>query len=308
MNKKLGFTLSEILIALTIIGVVAAIATPRFIGNSTKKQFTAKFKTTLNLLNSAAKEFKMEEGGYDFTGDKSHMSGAINISRILQNKAGAKLITTNTGANKTSSDWIGNGVFYTDNTGEADPDRSDFKITTTMFDKSASGNSFSACESRTIVNDSGVANIPFGCSTTDSNHTYKTLVLPNGAYIFVATNQYGCNFHNYRWTENNITQNSTSANSYLKPEFGPVGGKWTTFNLCLAFVDVNGAKGPNKLTSCVGTTNLIWPDSTATCSRVENSSMRFASVGDIYPIWFYDDSVAPANTAANSVWLDDIND
>jgi len=303
MKKRLGFTLSEVLIAMAIIGVISALLVPRVMNNATKKQFTTKFKTTMNLLNTAAKEFKVEEEGYDYTGNKSHTIGAANISVILQNKLGAKLITdysNGSPVNKETFEWQGKGLLY-DN--DMDPDIPDSRVS--ILDTSLSGNadSFNVCNTangqKLIAEGKKYAYIPFGCSTidTEDENPYKTLLLRNGAYVFVASAADGCNFRNTRW----------DGGSYVVPRH-PIDPQDRSYNMkfCLAFVDVNGPSGPNRLTTCVGDTNMIFPESTATCRSVDDSSMSYASVGDIFPIWFYDDSVAPANTAANSVLLDDI--
>ena len=38
LNKKIGFTLTELLIALTIIGAIAALSIPSLMGNLNRKQ------------------------------------------------------------------------------------------------------------------------------------------------------------------------------------------------------------------------------------------------------------------------------
>lgn len=61
-NKK-GFTLSEVLITLGIIGVVAAITIPTLIANTRSQQYRIKFKKTVSVLSQAA---KMSNAQYDF--------------------------------------------------------------------------------------------------------------------------------------------------------------------------------------------------------------------------------------------------
>lgn len=302
MKKKSGFTLSEVLIALTIIGVVAALATPRFIGNATKKQFIAKFKTTMNILDSAAKESKAEEGGYDYSGNRTNWHGSNNIAKILQEKAGATLLPE-----KDTAIWSATGLLYSN----------------ALCD--LNGVAYSRFTvSGTCPSTPNIATINFGRSSTNddplgdsggilSDIKYKTLKLKNGAYIYVDSNALGCisDTDGIAWykSEERYIDRSTDVGKH---------------NLCAGYIDVNGPKGPNKLTSCTGdgdtvnseevvATVLIWPNSNVTCSIAEDGSetggsMSYVSVGDVFPIWFYNDSVAPANSAVNSVWLDKFDD
>ncbi|MBE7712116.1 MAG: type II secretion system protein [Cyanobacteria bacterium SIG26] len=52
-NKKLAFTLAEILITLGIIGVVAAMTIPNLISNTNGAKFRTQYKKTLTTLNEA---------------------------------------------------------------------------------------------------------------------------------------------------------------------------------------------------------------------------------------------------------------
>ena len=61
--------------------------------------------------------------------------------------------------------------------------------------------------------------------------------------------------------------------------------KCTPSNMCYGIIDVNGAKGPNKVTKCDSTTG--------TCV--------VTSPTDIYPVVFYDQTILPANDAASAV-------
>ena len=55
VKRKIAFSLSEVLIALAIIGVVAAITMPMLIKNYQKKVFVAKLQKTYSELNNAYK-------------------------------------------------------------------------------------------------------------------------------------------------------------------------------------------------------------------------------------------------------------
>lgn len=57
---------------------------------------------------------------------------------------------------------------------------------------------------------------------------------------------------------------------------------------CFGVIDVNGAKGPNKLVVCDATTT-------------ENAQCTVTSPTDIYPVEFYDQTILPASDAAKAV-------
>ena len=61
MKKEKGFTLAEILIVLTIIGVMAVMTIPSLIQNSNSQQKIAMFKKGFNALSNAyATEFAIK--------------------------------------------------------------------------------------------------------------------------------------------------------------------------------------------------------------------------------------------------------
>lgn len=63
MLKKLkGFTLSEVLIALTLIGVVSAMAVPSLLGNANTSKKMARFKKGYNTIVNAYSQMVSEKG------------------------------------------------------------------------------------------------------------------------------------------------------------------------------------------------------------------------------------------------------
>ena len=61
----------------------------------------------------------------------------------------------------------------------------------------------------------------------------------------------------------------------------------TGHKVCLGVIDVNGAKGPNKLVTCDGETS--------------GDSCTVKSPTDVYPVQFYDQTILPATDAAKAV-------
>ena len=70
------------------------------------------------------------------------------------------------------------------------------------------------------------------------------------------------------------------------------GNATTPGNICKGVIDVNGAKNPNKLVTCDGTSNS-WDDDIDDCT-VTNPT-------DMYPVKFYDQSILPSTDAAEAV-------
>ncbi len=60
---------------------------------------------------------------------------------------------------------------------------------------------------------------------------------------------------------------------------------------CFGYIDVNGTKGPNKVTTC--------DDS----SKGDDCYVK-ANIGDVFPVYFYDQTILPATYAGNAVLSD----
>ena len=61
-NKKKGFTLSEVLIALTIIGVVAALTVPALIQRTQKQEYVSALQKAYSTLSQATQQIIAENG------------------------------------------------------------------------------------------------------------------------------------------------------------------------------------------------------------------------------------------------------
>ena len=64
MKESKGFTLSEILITLGVIGVIAAITLPTLINKIQEKQFHSKFKKSYAVFSQAAQKIYNEDGEF----------------------------------------------------------------------------------------------------------------------------------------------------------------------------------------------------------------------------------------------------
>jgi type II secretory pathway pseudopilin PulG len=79
MNKRIAFTLAEVLITLGIIGVVAAMTIPTLIANTNGAKFKSQFKKTLSTLNQAGL-MAQAQYDYDFAGTDSVCSTTVEAA------------------------------------------------------------------------------------------------------------------------------------------------------------------------------------------------------------------------------------
>lgn len=108
MDKKFGFTLSEVLITLAVIGVVAALTIPTIAARTTHKKLQAQFKKTYAELNQATRAFYADTDipvhDYDVflkAGEDTTDSGNWNSNSLI-----AKFMSYYKGVSKDSkSHW-----------------------------------------------------------------------------------------------------------------------------------------------------------------------------------------------------------
>ena len=74
---KKGFTLIELLIVVVIIGILAAIAIPKF-ANTKTKAYTAAMKSDLRNLVTAEESFFSDSVAYIVYGDTTRLAPACN--------------------------------------------------------------------------------------------------------------------------------------------------------------------------------------------------------------------------------------
>ena len=61
-RKRYGFTLSEVLIALVVLGIVSALTIPGLVHSAHKHEYVSGLKKVYSTLSAAAHEIIMEEG------------------------------------------------------------------------------------------------------------------------------------------------------------------------------------------------------------------------------------------------------
>lgn len=76
-----------------------------------------------------------------------------------------------------------------------------------------------------------------------------------------------------------------------------------TAHVCEGYIDVNGAKGPNKVVTCnVGTGAVATAkDVYSGTTKTEAEACEVGNPTDVYPVYFYDQTIVPATNAAKAV-------
>ncbi len=90
LNFKTGFTLAEILIVLTIIGVIASLTIPNLLYTIQRDQFTAAYKKTYSNLVQAISSVKEDNGGtlIGISGNSDTFIPLLSSKFILSRKCG----------------------------------------------------------------------------------------------------------------------------------------------------------------------------------------------------------------------------
>jgi type IV pilus assembly protein PilA len=93
-SKRQGFTLIELLIVVVIIGILAAIAIPKF-GSTKERAYISKMKGDLRNLATAQEAYSADNAG-------AYYGGAIPNAALTYNPSSGITITI---SNATSSGW-----------------------------------------------------------------------------------------------------------------------------------------------------------------------------------------------------------
>ena len=118
MNRK-GFTLIELLIVVVIIGILAAIAIPKF-ANTKEKAYVASMKSDLRNMVTAQEAYFSDNTTYAAsTGALTNYSSSTGVTVTMTSATGTGWAATakHNGTTKTCSLWIGT-VTGTGNEGE----------------------------------------------------------------------------------------------------------------------------------------------------------------------------------------------
>ena len=326
MTKKFAFTLAEVLIALAIIGVVAAMTIPTFMANTAGAQFRTGFKKGITVLTQAASANYATEG-YDF--------GGTNVAYGTTSKAAA----TNGGGSAAVTDHPTIGfetTSYADNA--AAVKNLDMVQDAQSLFHLFQGNLNMKNSNEIADYEVGIPDVALNCV---GDTTIKiTVPGTNLSAAGVTTSETGkigpssMTAAGTGWNEPSLADRSKTSGK--EDDLQAVGGiaplcaggtinqgrmfmledgmvftydagqaSCTEGNPCFGYIDVNGPQGPNKLISCSrGSKNLYLP----TYGKNASANMLMASctvdakdITDIYPVLFYGSTVKPASLAAKAV-------
>ena len=323
MTKRFAFTLAEVLIALAIIGVVAAMTIPTFMANTAGAQFRTGFKKGITVLTQAASANYATEG-YDF--------GSTNVAYGSRSEAEATHSTV--AALSADTARIGfNTQSYANDTAAGDNIDmvSDVQSLFHLFQ----GN-LNMKNSNEIANyDVGMPDVALHCDGAAFNITVPGTSVSNTAVTFKTLDDMderpgavaapGEDEDDNRTLAQktqtkggiaNLCGGRTVANGGFNQgrmfaledgmvfTYDPGQQSCTEGNPCYGYLDVNGAQGPNKLISCSTGQNSYIPS----YGRNADGNLLMASctvnakdITDIYPVLFYGSTVKPASLAAKAV-------
>ncbi|MBO7673158.1 type II secretion system protein [bacterium] len=320
MTKRFAFTLAEVLIALAIIGVVAAMTIPTFMANTAGAQFRTGFKKGITVLTQAASANYATEG-YDFSGanvayggTKDSTTGVITANPVSTKSDATVLASTQSrvGFNTTKDD-----------AGEMD---FDMQADTQSLFHLLQGNLNMKNANEVINYEVGIPDIALDC--TGKASITATIAGADGTATGKLSSEMGD-----RATLNNggtanvqavggladlcggrsFANGGINQGRMLALEDGMVftydAGQMacTENNPCYGYIDVNGAAGPNRVISCSEGSNAYirsyGSKMTGTDANVlaTNCTVSSKDISDIYPVLFYGSTVKPASLAAKSV-------
>ena len=115
MNRK-GFTLIELLIVVVIIGILAAIAIPKF-ANTKEKAYVAAEKSDLRILVTAEEAYFADQTTYTTTiggttGVAFNQSAGVTVTISAAGGSGWNAGSVHSGTTITCSIWAGDSTTY----------------------------------------------------------------------------------------------------------------------------------------------------------------------------------------------------
>ena len=319
--KLYAFTLAEVLIALAIIGVVAAMTIPTFMANTAGAQFRTGFKKGITVLTQAASANYATEG-YDFSGTNGAYSASTTSAIVA---ARYSLATGNkTIGFDTVSVAEDDGTLY-----DTHPD------TPSLFHLFQ--NNLNMKNSNELAN---YAVMPADASLNCTGKTTGTISVPGSSVTSVtaptdlkmrasssetlpdadeatqkAGIQYGGGLADF-CAGRSLDEGGINQGYMFQLEDGmvftydPAQAYCSESNPCYGYIDVNGPTGPNRVIACSQANDSAKNDNfwIPTYGRNANAGTLLADctveakdITDIYPVVFYGSTVKPATTAAKSV-------
>ncbi len=118
MRRSKGFTLIELLIVVVIIGILAAIAIPKFV-NTKEKAYIAAMKADLRNLVTAEEAYYGDNTTYtNSLGTYYMVSAGVTVTIASPSGAGWSATATHNGTTKTCQIYSGTAIIAGQNEGE----------------------------------------------------------------------------------------------------------------------------------------------------------------------------------------------
>lgn len=323
MTKRFAFTLAEVLIALAIIGVVAAMTIPTFMANTAGAQFRTGFKKGITVLTQAASANYATEG-YDFSGTNAYAGGGATPTAQFDN-GGSDADGTPTplpeGAEAAVIGFNTASDANADSTADIHPDAPSlfhlFQNNLNMKNSNEITN-YAVMPADALLSCAGRANtttlqfaVP-GTTTTsatlpsnlEERPGVDSAVQGSGGLANLCDGRTletgGINQGRMFQLEDGMVFTYDGAQAYCSES-----------NPCYGYLDVNGPTGPNRVISCSEEVTGGTPNKDgwiSTYGRNADAGMLLADctveskdITDIYPVLFYGSAVKPASLAAKSV-------
>ena len=313
MTKRFAFTLAEVLIALAIIGVVAAMTIPTFMANTAGAQFKTGLKKGITVLTQAASANYATEG-YNFAGTNGAYGATATTSTPAPNYStnavaeADRIIGFNT-ENDTESGSLN------DRHPEAPSLFHLFKNNLSLKNSSELSN-YAVMPVDITLNctstDGGTLEIP-GTSENPTVSGVKTGALSRATIVGGAGIQVGgginelCAGSPLSGSTGGINQGYMfQLEDGMVFTYDPAQAYCTEANPCFGYIDINGNAGPNRVIACSeGGGNNAWIHTYGRNADAGNlladCTVDAKDITDIYPVLFYGSTVKPASRAAKSV-------
>ena len=303
MIKKRAFTLSEIMVAIAIIGIVAAVVIPVFIDITNGLEYKTKFKKTISTLSRAASA-NYGENTYDGRDVSAYYSEDGIVTECYDSVSGA-----DDGA-YIGSDTSGytNGDLTADLSNKS---MSIYNIFHSFLNMTHSGlvKNYAvgpvAVELKCAQNepDNASVTIKAGGETMTANIVNKFESRTGNTYGGFAPlcggrllERGGINQGRMFMMDDGSVFTYDPAQTYC-----------TSTNPCFGYVDVNGPEPPNRVIACSKGEDsyILTYGRNAEAGVLEGTcEVKTQDITDIYPVVFYDQVVKPASWAAKAVFFD----
>lgn len=273
MIKK-AFTMAEILLAMTIIGVISVLVLPTVTSGTNAKQFLVTYKKAISVLNQSV-DSNYAMSGWDFAG--THENYATAVGEILRNRVGA----TDEDRQWTITGSAGSGFI-------------DDCVKTGRYAGGSTSCLASNKEPSLVVNKPSS-----GSGETEFNKNTHVFTMKDGlASIIILGEKYGtdeyvpCRAAGQR----TINPAKNSSGDVVK-------GYSSAANYCLGYLDVNGPTGPNQVVTCASAADNVAAAAHPLTAELTVGNCKVANgmIFDVYPIIIYGDTIAPATPAALAI-------